>query len=352
MTVVTPTKKPKRRKRKNAKFESTVENLAPQNQPANDPNMRYTKTGAPIPKAPIGQHIAMGIAVALPFVGVITAIVLMWQYGWMGWPYLAMLIAGWILTGMGITIGFHRLMAHRSFETHRVIRAFWMCLGALSVEGAPLTWCAIHRKHHGKSDQHGDPHSPHLHGEGFWGSLRGLWYSQVGWLFAGYWSSPELEKYVPDLLKDRLLTFCNKYYLLFVFASLSIPALLGAGWVYFFQPGGSVWFGALLGLIWGGLVRICVTHHVTWSINSLCHVFGSRPYESGDLSTNNLICGLWGFGEGWHNNHHAFPTSARHGLQWWQFDSSWLVIRSMQLLGLAWNVKLPTKEAMRAKERK
>ncbi len=302
-----------------------------------------------IPDAPMGQKIAMAIAVIMPFVGVITAIVLLWQYGWMGWPYLLLFVGGWALSGLGITVGFHRLLTHRSFETYRWVRVIWMSLGALSVEGAPLTWCAIHRKHHGRSDQHGDPHSPHLHGDNFWGMIKGLWYSQVGWLFAGYWSEPELEKYVPDLLKDKMLIWCNKMYWIFVLLSLGIPTALGAGAAYFLGDT-SIWFGAFLGLVWGGLVRIFFTHHLTWSINSVCHVFGSRPYKSGDHSTNNFLCGVVGFGEGWHNNHHAFPTSARHGLRWWQIDTSWMVIRTMQILGLAWNVKLPSDEALAAKQ--
>ena len=207
-----------------------------------------------IPDAPIGQKIAMAIAVITPFLGVIAAIALMWQYGWMGWPYLAMFLVFWALSGLGITVGFHRLLTHRSFETYRWVRLIWMSLGALSVEGAPLTWCAIHRKHHGQSDQAGDPHSPHLHGSNFWGMIKGLWYSQVGWLFAGYWSKPELERYVPDLLKDRLLVFCNNAYWLFVVVSLAAPTLLGAGFVYFLGDGSQpVWFGALLGFILGWL---------------------------------------------------------------------------------------------------
>ena len=303
-----------------------------------------------IPDAPMGQKVAMGVAVVAPFIGVILAMVLMWQYGLMGWRYLAMLVVGWWATGMGITVGFHRLMSHRSFETHSWVRVFWMSLGALSVEGAPLTWCAIHRKHHGKSDQEGDPHSPHLHGHTWWGSIKGFVYGHCGWLFAGYWSKPELERYVPDLLKDRLLVWCNNSYWLFVLLSLAIPTAAGFGLAFFLgESMAQCWMGAGLGFLWGGLVRIFVTHHVTWSINSVCHVFGSRPYKSGDKSTNNLICGVVGFGEGWHNNHHAFPTSARHGLKWWQFDSSWIAIRSMQLLGLAWNVKLPSEQALAAK---
>jgi stearoyl-CoA desaturase (delta-9 desaturase) len=281
----------------------------------------------------------MATAVILPFLGCLTAIVVSWRYGFMGWPYLALLVGGWLASGLGITVGFHRLLTHRSFETYGWVRMFWMALGALSVEGSPLVWCAVHRRHHEFSDLPGDPHSPHLHGEGIWGSLAGLWYAHAGWLFTGYWSSPEMERYIPDLLAERPLIRVNRLYFLWVIVSLAIPTAIG-GLIE------GTWQGAALGLLWGGLVRIFVTHHITWSINSICHVFGRRDFEVGDDSRNNWLCGIFGLGEGWHNNHHAFPTSARHGLLWWQLDASWLVIRAMQAVGLAWNVRLPGEKAM------
>lgn len=288
------------------------------------------------------QKVAMLIAVIFPFIGLIVAVALMWMYGWMGWAYLAMVVLGWGISCLGVTIGFHRLMSHKSFETYRWVRGFWTMVGTMSVEGAPLTWCAVHRRHHSYSDRHGDPHSPRLHGDGFWDMLRGLWHSQVGWLFSGIWSEPNLEKYIPDLLKDPLLIRINKHYGLLVLLSLAIPTVIG----YLIE--GS-WVGAWLGFLWGGLVRVFFTHHVTWSINSICHVFGSRDYKSNDHSTNNVVCGVLAMGEGWHNNHHAFPASARHGLKWWQFDLSWLIIRTMKLTGLAWNIRLPSEHAVKAK---
>ncbi|MCI0362214.1 MAG: fatty acid desaturase [Planctomycetaceae bacterium] len=281
-------------------------------------------------------------AVLLPLLGTMAAVVLCWRLGFMGWLYLAMLVGGWLSTGTGITIGFHRLLTHRSFDTYRWIRLTWMTLGALSVEGSPLVWCAVHRRHHELSDQPGDPHSPHLHGTGLWNSLRGLWYGHAGWLFTGYWSSPDLARYVPDLLADKALVTVDRLYYLWVLVSLALPAAIGG-------LATLSWQGAVLGLIWGGLVRIFVTHHITWSINSICHVFGRQNFATNDHSRNNLLCGLFGLGEGWHNNHHAFPTSARHGLAWWQFDLSWLVIRGMELVGLAWNVRLPSDKAIAEK---
>ena len=211
--------------------------------------------------------------------------------------------------------------------------------GTLSVQGSPLIWCAVHRKHHQHSDKIGDPHSPLLHGHGWKNAIRGFVHAHTGWLFTGHWTQPELQRFVPDLMADKLLVSIDRVYYMWVLLSLAIPTAIG-GLVTW------SWAGAGWGLLWGGLVRIFVTHHVTWSINSVCHLFGKRNYVSGDGARNNLFCGIFACGEGWHNNHHAFPTSARHGLEWWQFDSSWIIIRTMQALGLAWNVRLPNPRAM------
>ena len=293
------------------------------------------------PEATTGQKVMMLLAVVLPLAGVFLAGFLTWQYGLVSWPYLAMALIGWALTSLGITVGFHRLMSHKSFETYRWVRAMWMCMGAMSVEGAPLVWCAVHRRHHSCSDQEGDPHSPHLHEGGYWNMIKGLFYAQIGWLFAGYWSEPNMEKYIPDLLKDKMLVRLSEAYGWFVILSFAIP--MGIGYLL------DGWYGVGMGMLWGGFVRVFLTHHNTWSINSICHVFGSRDYKSNDHSTNNPICGVLAMGEGWHNNHHAFPSSARHGLKWWQFDMSWIIISTMKMCGLAWNIKLPSKRAMEVK---
>ena len=286
------------------------------------------------------SHKAMMLGtILLPFAGVIAAIVLTWQYGWMGWPFLAMLVVGWLFTAMGITVGYHRLLTHNSFSTFRIVRLFWMAMGSLAVQGSPLVWCAVHRRHHEKSDHDGDPHSPVLHGYGWWASLKGLIHAHMGWLFTRYWSPSILQRYVPDLLCDKLMVAVDRTYVLWVAASLAIPSAIG-GLVTM------SWQGALLGLIWGGLVRIFIAHHITWSINSICHVFGKRHFHTSDNSRNNVVCGVLALGEGWHNNHHAFPTSARHGLFWWQFDFSWIVIRLMEKAGLAWDVVLPSERML------
>jgi stearoyl-CoA desaturase (delta-9 desaturase) len=272
----------------------------------------------------------------------VAGIVLAWQYGYMNGLYLGMLIGGWLLTGLGITVGYHRLLAHRAFETYSWVRTFWMTLGAMSVEGSPLEWSATHRRHHEVSDQPGDPHSPYQYGHAFKEMIYGFWHAHAGWLFTGHWSSSARERYVPDLLNDRAMQFVDRYYYLVVALSLLIPAVIGG-------VATGTWLGAGLGFLWGGLARVCVTHHITWSVNSVCHIFGSRDFKSYDESRNNPIFGILALGEGWHNNHHAFPTSARHGLKWWQFDLSWIVIQTMKLFGLAWNVKLPNARHMQSR---
>ena len=289
-----------------------------------------------------GHQLAMAIAVVGPFLGFVSLIACCWIYGSMNAFYLALLIGGWVLSGLGITIGFHRLLSHRSFDSFRWVKAMWMAFGALAVEGSPIMWCAIHRKHHQFSDLFGDPHSPRLHGNGWWNAVRGFTYAHTGWLFSGLWRSVDSEKYVPDLLEDKLLVAVDKVYYLWVLASLAIPAAI-AGIVM------QSWMAVWLGFLWGGLARIFLTHHITWSINSICHIFGSREFEAGDESRNNLLFGILGHGEGWHNNHHAFPTSARHGLRWWQFDLSWYIIRTMQMVGLAWDVRTPSARAQESK---
>ena len=291
--------------------------------------------------------------VVFPLLGMATAIVLAWQFGMMSWWNLTMLIGGWYLTGMGITIGYHRMLTHRSFDAVPAVRWFWTVMGALAVEGSPIDWCMVHRKHHQFSDHHGDPHSPHLHGEGYWNMIKGAWHSHAGWLFDSNWSQKEREKYVPDLMQDKLLMSIDKHYYLWVTATLAIPLVLG-GVIGLFESltFGSFAKGAALGFIWGGLARVCLSHHMTWSINSICHIIGSRDYQSSDDSRNNLFFGIFSHGEGWHNNHHAFPTSARHGLKWWQFDLSWIIIRGLELCGLAWDVKLPSEKQLESRAMK
>jgi stearoyl-CoA desaturase (delta-9 desaturase) len=215
-------------------------------------------------------------------------------------------------------------------------------MGSMAVEGSVLHWVAVHRKHHQHSDGEADPHSPHAHGGGFRGTLKGMWHAHIGWSL-GKKKKEDLSKYVYDLKKQRVVVWVSNLFPLWVAIGLALPAALGGLLTM-------SWMGVLLGFLWGGLVRVMLVHHATWSINSVCHLWGSRPYRSNDESRNNVVFGVLALGEGWHNNHHAFPTSARHGLAWWQLDVSYLVIVVMSWLGLASNVKVPD-HAKRAQRR-
>ena len=277
--------------------------------------------------------------VIMPFVGLIAAIIMMWGRGF-SWLYLILMSAMYIVTALGITVGYHRLFTHRSFETSKPVKAMFAIMGAMAIEGPMLRWVANHRRHHQHSDHEEDPHSPHHHGEGIWGLISGFIHSHVGWIFDQ--DPTDLSRYVGDLVRDRMLRGISATWFLWALAGLAIPAVLG-GLI------SHSWEGVLLGFLWGGLVRVFFVHHVTWSVNSVCHLWGSRPFDSHDLSRNNAIFGILAFGEGWHNNHHAFPTSARHGLKWWQIDFSYWVIWAMSVTGLAWKVRIPAGAAIDAK---
>jgi len=319
-----------------------VPSLVRSDESSND-GWKYTDTHPP--QGPPLHKVTMIMAVFVPFFGMVAAIATAWIHGWIGWLHFNVMMALIFLTGTGITVGYHRMLAHKAFEAYGWVRAFWMIMGALAVQKSPLEWCSVHRRHHSLSDRPGDPHSPHTQGEGFWNLLKGFWFSHIGWLFTGYLHFTDHRHYVPDLAKDRTALWVHKYYEVFwIPFSFALPAIIGG-------VATQSWTGAGLGLLWGGFARIFIVHHVTWSINSICHIFGRQDYDVNDQSRNNFLFALLGFGEGWHNNHHAFPSSARQGLKWWQFDVSWIIIRTMQLLGLAWNVQLPSERAMANREK-
>jgi stearoyl-CoA desaturase (delta-9 desaturase) len=248
----------------------------------------------------------------------------------------------YLLTGLGITVGFHRLFTHRSFATHPWLRGVFAALGSAAIEGPVISWVADHRKHHACSDREGDPHSPHVgHGTGWTGAIKGFVHAHVGWIFI-HTQRGNKERFAPDLLADPVVSFVNRTFLLWAIIGIAAPFGLGVA------IGGDVAAG-LTGLLWGGAVRVFVLHHVTYSINSLCHIFGRQPFETRDESRNLAWLALPTLGEAWHNNHHAFPTSAMHGLKRWQLDPSALVILALEKLGLAWNVVRIAPERMAAK---
>lgn len=284
-------------------------------------------------------------AVIIPFLGLIAAVALLWGVA-LDWTQVAIAVGMFLVTGFGITVGFHRLCTHRSFETPAWLRYAFAAAGSMAVQGPVIEWCGAHRRHHQHSDTEEDPHSPHMGPNGSWGegvmaTLRGGLHAHLGWLLTG--RQKGLGKYTRDLHEDRAIAAADRHFKFWVFAGLIIPAVLG-GLIE------QSWTGALLGFLWGGLVRVLFVHHVTWSVNSVCHLWGTRPFVAHDESRNNAIVGILGLGEGWHNNHHAFPTSARHGLRWWEIDTSYWVIKVLAFVGLARKVRVPDAQRLESKK--
>jgi len=278
------------------------------------------------------------VVVFLPPLGVIAAMILL-RGGYFGPLYLTLFVVMYLLTGFGITVGFHRFFTHAGFKSGPVIVSTLGVLGSMAVEGNLIWWVATHRRHHRYSDKEMDPHSPHIGRKpGILGAIKGLLHAHMGWFFNSDSTRTDPERYAPDLLADPRIVAIDRLFPLWVVLGLLVPAAI-AGAVT------DTWTGALLGLLWGGLVRVFMVHHITWSVNSICHFWGTRDHETCDESRNNFLMGILGLGEGWHNNHHAFPTSARHGLEWWQIDPSWMVISMMRHLGLAASVKIASSPA-------
>jgi stearoyl-CoA desaturase (delta-9 desaturase) len=270
------------------------------------------------------------VAVVLPFLGFLVALWLLWGGAVTGLD-LAILAVMYMLVGFGVTIGYHRLFTHRSFDAKPWLRATLAILGSMAVQGAVIHWVADHRKHHTFTDEEGDPHSPHLNeGTGWRAVLSGLWHSHMGWLFNGEHSSAR--RFAPDLRKDPMMRKIDSLFPVWALLGLAIPAVAG-----FILSGGRP-VAALTAFVWAGLVRVFLLHHVTYSINSLCHFFGRKRFATGDESRNLLWLAPLSFGESWHNNHHAFPTSAHHGMRLWEVDPSALVILGLEKTGLAWDV--------------
>ncbi len=276
-------------------------------------------------------RLGTALGVLVPLAGVGLAGWLTWGRGF-GWVELLMVAGMYTVTAMGVTVGFHRLYTHRSFEAVAPVRFLLGVCGSMAIQGPLIEWVSRHRRHHQHSDDVGDPHSPHHHGDGLVGFAKGFVHAHIGWAFNP--DPPGGEKYVPDLRKSRVARLVSALFPVWAVLGVILPAAVGG-----LLSG--TWGGAAAGAVWGGLVRIFLVHHLTWSINSVCHLWGSRPYPTRDKSRNNALFGILAFGEGWHNNHHAFPVSARHGLRWWQLDASYLAIRALEACGLAWAVKRP-----------
>jgi stearoyl-CoA desaturase (Delta-9 desaturase) len=306
---------------------------------------RSTPPPAPAEMIPIEhnttEHVVRAIFFAAPPAALLVGGWLAWG-GVLHWQDLLVLAVTYTLTGLGITVGFHRLFTHRSFKTTRAVRALLAVLGSMAVEGRLDDWVATHRKHHRYSDAPGDPHSPHVdHAPGWRGELRGLAHAHVGWMFRGK-DRPNPGRYAKDLIADRDLRFISRTFPLWVVAGLALPFGLGVALT-------GTLVGGLTGLLWGGAVRIFLLHHATFSINSLCHFFGRRPFVTRDESHNLAWLAPLTFGEAWHNNHHAFPTSARHGLGRRELDPGGWLIAGLERCHLAWDVVRIGPERQRAK---
>ncbi|HLE96601.1 MAG TPA: acyl-CoA desaturase [Candidatus Thermoplasmatota archaeon] len=274
------------------------------------------------------QNSVILAAVVLPLVGTVAAVVLLWNR-LVGWTDVALLVGMWTVSGMGITLGYHRMLTHRGFEAPDWVRGVTLAAGSMALQGPAREWAATHFVHHANSDKEGDPHSP----------LEGLFTAHLGWLFRNRFvrEGPVFRAFD----KDPVTNFVSRTFYAWAALGFAIPFAIGG------LVGG--WPGAWTGLLWGGLVRVFVGHHITWSVNSICHSFGTRPFATNDASRNNMVVALLGFGEGWHNNHHAFPQSVDHGLAWWQVDVTAWTIRVMEWLGLARNVKRAPRYRARAR---
>ena len=282
------------------------------------------------------------VAVVVPPLGLVSAMGLLWQVGF-HWVDAALFAGLYVGCAFGTTIGFHRFFTHKGFEAGAPIKALLAILGCMTMQGPVTQWVTDHRKHHALSDKPGDPHSPHVgYGGGAWGALRGFVHAHVGWMFSNL-GMEQGREYGRDLYEDRLVRTIDRLYLLWVVLTLGIP--FGVGYAV-----GGTWQAGVEGLVWGGLIRIAAYQHATFSVNSICHMFGRKDFRSRDEARNNWLVALLVFGEGWHNNHHAFPSSARHGLDRGQFDVSWWMIRTLEKLRLVWNVRLPNAE-QRARRR-
>jgi stearoyl-CoA desaturase (delta-9 desaturase) len=290
-------------------------------------------------KAARWEQFAIGVIVVLPFLAVITAIVLLWGHGISVTDMVIMLVF-YVITGMGITVGFHRYFTHGSFKANRALRVALALAGSLAIEGSVITWVADHRRHHAYSDKEGDPHSPWRFGTSLWALLRGNLHAHVGWLFDI--EKTNQQRFTPDLLEDKDLIRIDNAFFGIVAVTLLLPAAIG-GLVTW------SWQGAVTAFIWGGLVRVFVLHHVTWSINSVCHTIGQRPFRSRDKSANFWPLAILSFGESWHNSHHADPTCARHGVLKGQVDSSARAIQLFEKLGWATDVRWPDAARMDAR---
>lgn len=313
-----------------------------------DESLTPLETGIPDPRIIVSNENLQALqrrfalmTMVVPFLGTLVAIgsIPIWGFSSMD---LSLFIVMFSLNQIGITVGYHRYFAHCAFKANRVMQVILAVLGSITAQGPLIHWVSYHRRHHQYSDMAGDPHSPYVDENGKkMGAVHGFWHSHLGWMMNSTVTNSTL--YAKDIIRDSLLVQINKLYLVWVVLGIAFPALLGGLLM------GS-WIGVLKGFLWGGMVRLFLGHHAFWTIGSIAHIFGNRPFDTHDKSTNNVLPTIFNFGESWHNNHHAFPNSALFGLEWWQIDIGGWVIRLLALLGWIWDLKIPTRAMMDAKK--
>ncbi|MBA2554185.1 MAG: acyl-CoA desaturase [Geodermatophilaceae bacterium] len=286
-----------------------------------------------------GEQLTLYVFVIVPFLALIAAVPVAWGWG-LGWVDVALFVLFYFVTGHGITVGYHRYFTHGSFKAPKPVRIILAICGSMAIQGPVIQWVADHRRHHAFSDREGDPHSPWRFGSTLPALTKGLFHAHLGWLFDP--DQTNRGRYAPDLLKDDAVRRTSNLFILWAGVSLFLPALLGGLLTW-------SWTGAVSGFFWAGLVRVCVLHHVTWSINSICHTIGQRPFASRDKSANFWPLAILSMGESWHNSHHADPTAARHGVLRGQLDSSARIIWIAEKFGWVSAAKWPTPERIAAK---
>jgi stearoyl-CoA desaturase (delta-9 desaturase) len=285
------------------------------------------------------EQIALGVFIVLPFLAILAAVPIAWG-GWLGWHDVLITVVMYWVTGHGITVGFHRFFTHKSFKPNRTLKVVLAVAGSMAIQGPVIRWVADHRKHHKFSDRDGDPHSPWRYGETIPALLKGLFFAHMGWLFDSEQTSQR--QYAPDLLKDNDIVRVSRAFPWLVALSLGLPAVAGGLW-------SMSWQGAATAFFWGSLVRVGLLHHVTWSINSICHAVGERPFKSRDKSGNVWWLAIPSMGESWHNLHHSDPTCARHGVLKGQIDTSARIIWFLEKCGWVSAVRWPVKDRLDAK---